>query len=141
MARKEPRAHTVLITGATDGIGLALAKSYAERGHRVLATGRQTLVKDQEFFDHPNITYIHADQETPKQAASNIASAMRELGWTQLDLAILNAATGWSGDPVDETPTGIEQQITVNFTASIFITQALAPWQTQQHQSQRCLVL
>ena len=56
MARPEPRQHTVLITGATDGIGLILARAYAERGHRVLATGRRVIADDAAFFGPPNIT-------------------------------------------------------------------------------------
>ena len=128
MARPEPRQHTVLITGATDGIGLILARSYAERGHRVLATGRRVIADDATFFGLPNITYIRADQSEPKPAAQTIANAMRDLGWTQLDLAILNGATGWTGDPADETPDEIRQQVDINLTAPILLSQALGPW-------------
>ncbi len=133
MAKPASRPHTILITGATDGIGLLLAEDYAARGHKVLATGRRSLIKDQDFFKHSNITYIRADQARPQQAAENIANAMRELKWTQLDLAILNAATGWFGDPCDENPKQISQQITINLTAPIYITKALAPWLAIDH--------
>ena len=47
----------ILITGATDGIGLLLARAYAKRGHNVLATGRRGIANDQEFFKFSNITY------------------------------------------------------------------------------------
>ncbi len=128
MAKPTSRSHTILITGATDGIGLQLAKNYAARGHKVLATGRKPLINDEEYFETANIAYIRADQERPQQAAQNIANAMVELGWTQLDLAILNAATGWAGNPAEETPDQIDQQVRVNLTAPIIITKALSPW-------------
>ena len=128
MAKKETRPHTVLVTGATDGIGYLLARSYAQRGHRVLATGRRAIADDASFFKLPNITYIRADQAQPKEAARLIALAMRELEWTQLDLAILNGAIGWTGNPAEETSHNIRQQIDINFTASIILAQALGPW-------------
>ena len=34
---------TVLITGATDGIGLALARYYQQRGSRLILVGRKSL--------------------------------------------------------------------------------------------------
>lgn len=128
MAKPDPRKHTVLVTGATDGIGLLLAKSYAARGHHVLATGRRSVEGDEAFFGTSRITYIRADQESPKLAAQTIASAMRDMGWTQLDLAILNGAMGWTGDPAEELPAHIARQIDVNLTAPIIISQALGPW-------------
>ncbi len=128
MAKNEPRQHTILITGATDGIGLLLARAYAERGHRILATGRRMIADDMAYFGLPNITYIRADQSDPKQAAQRIATAMYNLGWKQLDLAVLNGATGWTGDPAAETPDEIRKQIDINLTAPILLSQALGPW-------------
>lgn len=128
MARAEPRSHTVLITGANDGIGLWLAKNYAKRGHRVLATGRQTISDDATHFGSQNVTYIRADQEQPMAAAQNIANAMRDLEWNGLDLAILNAGTGWVGMPQEETPASIAKQVDVNLTANICIAKAMGPW-------------
>lgn len=128
MARPEPRAHTVLVTGANDGIGFLLAKAYAGRGHKVLATGRIQIANDAEYFASPNVTYISADQMHPQEAAQHISNAMRDLGWRQLDLAILNAGMGWTGEPQNETAETISAQITVNLTAPITIAKALAPW-------------
>lgn len=133
MAKQEPRIHTVLITGATDGIGLLLAQSYAARGHRVLATGRRIITDDLDYFGHTNITYVTADQQNPKPAAQSIASAMRDMGWTQLDLAILNGAMGWTGRPQDEPANAIRTQVDVNLTAPVLISQALAPWLFVDH--------
>lgn len=128
MAKPAPRVHNVLITGANEGIGFLLAKAYAKRGHRVLATGRKFIQNDQEHFGFENVTYIRADQEDAQDCAHAISNAMREMGWTQLDLAILNAATGWTGEPQFERARSIRHQIAVNLTAPITISKALAPW-------------
>ena len=128
MAKSEPRSHNILITGATDGIGLLLAQSYAAQGHRILATGRRVIVDDASYFGSQNITYIIADQLDPKHAAHTVAGAMRDLGWTQLDLAILNGAIGWTGDPTAETGPDIQQQVEVNLTSPVLMAKALGPW-------------
>ena len=128
MAKKNARPHTVLVTGATDGIGLLLARAYARRGHHVLATGRRGIANDEEFFKSPNVTYVMADQSDPRHAAATILAIMQDMGWAQLDLAILNAGMGWTGEPQNETAETISAQITVNLTAPITIAKALAPW-------------
>ncbi len=121
------RARTVLITGATDGIGLLLARAYAGRGHKVLATGRRVLTNDQDLFQSPNAVYITADQSDPAHACSAIVSAMQNIGWQQLDLAILNGATAWVGPPEDEPVDGMKQLLDVNFRFHIHLAHALAP--------------
>ncbi|NKB52694.1 MAG: SDR family NAD(P)-dependent oxidoreductase [Rhizobiaceae bacterium] len=122
------RVRTVLITGATDGIGLLLARAYAGRGHNVLATGRRVLADDQDLFDAPNIVYICADQSDPVHACSAIISAMQNMGWQHLDLAILNGATAWVGLPEQEPANGMKQLLDVNFRFQIHLAHALAPF-------------
>lgn len=127
MARQEAKSRAIVITGATDGLGLELARAYASRGHRVIATGRQLLTNDLDFFGTPNIAYIRADQSEPEASARAIEQAMTKFGWDKIDLAILNAATGWTGHPADEMPDQIRTQIAVNLTATVLISKALAP--------------
>ena len=127
MARRETRSHRIVVTGATDGLGFLLARSYAARGHRVLATGRRNLPDHAAFFDEPNIRYIRADQSEPERAARSLAMALERLGWDSLDIAILNAATGWTGKPEEETAAQIVEQVDVNLTGPVQLAHALAP--------------
>ncbi len=127
MAQDTGKARNILVTGATDGIGFLLAKSYASRGHRVLATGRQTLSDDAAYFGLPNITYVTADQAFPAQAAHAVDAAMERLGFEGLDLAILNAGVGWTGDPAAEPAEQIATQIDVNLSAPVMISATIAP--------------
>ncbi|MGI9366707.1 MAG: SDR family NAD(P)-dependent oxidoreductase [Rhizobiaceae bacterium] len=133
MADKSRYSHRILITGATDGIGFQLARAYALNGHAVLATGRRAIGDDKSFFDVGNITYIMADQIDPKQCTRAISKALEDLGWTSLDLAILNAATAWTGNPRDETAKVIDEQISVNLTSQIRLASVLAPLLFAQH--------
>ena len=127
MARGQRRCHNILITGATDGIGLLIAKAYASRGHNVLATGKRSIANDRAFFSFPNITYISADQADPEHAAQTILKALEDMEWEALDVAILNGATAWSGLPHEESMGAMRRQIDINFTAATQISLALAP--------------
>lgn len=127
MADRSRYPHRILITGATDGIGFHLARAYALNGHTVLATGRRPIGDDKSFFGVGNITYIMADQVEPKQCSSAISKAIEDLGWRCLDLAILNAATAWTGNPREETAKAIDEQISVNLTSQIRLASVLAP--------------
>ena len=123
-----PQPRTVLVTGATDGIGLTLARSYAARGHRVLATGRRVLRDPAELFGEGTaIVYIRADQQEPARAARQLDETLTTLGVERLDLAILNAATGWFGPAEEEAPRSVVRQIDVNLTAPVHFAQVLAP--------------
>ena len=127
----EKPVYRVLVTGATDGIGLALANICANLGAQVLATGRKADMSREAFLGDENssgrIHYIRADQSEPAHAASVITRAMQELGWDGCDLAILNAGTGWAGDAIQEPARSVLNQVAVNLEATILISHALAP--------------
>lgn len=127
MAEEDHNPLRILITGASDGLGYHLARDYAANGHDVLATGTRRIADDRMHFDQPGIAYVRADQSEPQRACAQIAEALDRLGWHTLDLVILNAGTGWAGDPVEEPAETISSQIAVNLTAPVAITHMLAP--------------
>ena len=116
----------MLITGASDGIGLQLVRSYAGRGHRVIATGRRAIDDEAAHFGGPGIVYLRADQQEPARAARQIDAMLTTLGIDALDLVILNAATGWAGVAEEEPARSIDRQIDINLTAPAHIAARLA---------------
>lgn len=76
--------HTVLITGANRGIGLAFAQHYTARGDRVIATCRRS---------SPALDATGAQVESGIDVTDDaaLAALARRLGDTRLDTLVLNA--------------------------------------------------
>jgi short-subunit dehydrogenase len=114
---------TVLITGASDGIGLALARAYQARGVRVLAVGRR---------NHPALhaelhgDYGRVDLAQP-YAAALVAAWLRQRGVARLDLLIHCAGIGTYGPVAQQSPQAIDALLDVNLRAPIGLTHALLP--------------
>ena len=99
----------VLITGATSGIGSALAHYYAGHADLLLAGRRPEMDIRQDV--PADAGYVAADQSRPEEAATRIGEACESLGWDGLDLAILNAGTGYVGDPALEDPDRLRETL------------------------------
>ena len=119
-------ARNILITGGTDGIGLRLARQYSDIGANIAVSGRRSLAALDDFLP-TNVHYIKADQSEPKQAAQDIIDGLREIGWQQCDLAILNAGNGSVCLPLEEKSDKLLNTLDVNLASTIAITHVIAP--------------
>lgn len=109
---------TVLITGATSGIGLGCARKFAENGDRLILTGRNTerleairqelQAKGTEVL---TLAFDVRDRDAARQAIENLPEA-----WQQIDVLINNAGLALGLEPeyegnLDEWETMIETNI------------------------------
>ena len=116
---------TVVITGATDGLGRALARVLAARGDRLILLGRRPLVTlDDPLFNVA--TYCEVDLAMP-DCADVLDRFLRERGITAVDLAIQNAGVGSYGPVADQSPERIEELLRVNLHGPLALTYALLP--------------
>jgi short-subunit dehydrogenase len=126
---------TILITGATDGIGLALARRYQERRVRLILIGRRPLASlTNPDPANPLFTpesYCQADL-SQADAAQQIRGWLAQHGITGLDSLIHNAGMGHVGDLADQSPANIQALVQVNMIAPIALTHALFPLLKQE---------
>lgn len=117
---KNSGAPTVLIAGASRGLGLGLVNEYLNRGWRVIATvrpGRSTAVFDpfkSQFGDRIQIDYV--DINLP----DTVAALKKNLQPDSLDLLFINA--GVSRGPKENI-----SEITTEDFMDMMVTNALSP--------------
>jgi len=123
------QAKTILITGASSGIGAALARGYAGAGAKLLLWGRdQTRLEN--VADHCRAlgaivaTQVFDLRDVGGFAAKLIAADAA----TPIDLVIFNAGLGGSapGDRIAEAPERAQAVAEVNFTAPVVGANAIA---------------
>jgi short-subunit dehydrogenase len=105
---------TVLITGASSGIGAATARVVAAAGGRLLLTGR----------DGDRLAAVAAETG----GVAFVADITRQVEVAEpVDVLVNNAGVGWAG-PFDEmTDADIDRLIAVNLAAPIRLTHMLVP--------------
>lgn len=120
---------TSLITGATDGIGLALAHHYRRQGHRLILIGRRPY-PEVPLSDFPADLYCQTDL-SQENCPDTIADFLAQRQINSLDLLIHNAGVGYYGPITDQSAQNINDLIMVNLWTPIALTQRLLPLMSQ----------
>jgi uncharacterized protein len=114
----ELQGATVLLTGATGGIGQAIARALDERGARVLLTARRA-----EELERIAATLGGRPEAIPADLTYDAAALAERAG--AVDVLVANAALPASGPIEDFSPEEIDRALDVNLRAPIQLTRAL----------------
>ena len=125
---------TILVTGATDGLGRALAADLAAAGADVLVhgrdegRGRDTLAEIRERAPGARVRFLRADLASLAEVRDLAAQVERESG--RLDVLVNNAGIGFTTggeERREESRDGHELRFAVNYLAGYLLTRLLLP--------------
>ena len=112
----------VLLTGATGGLGQAIAKALHERGAQLIVTGRRVEVLDglvAELGDRVEAKPLDlSDLEATRRFCGEVGD---------VDVLVANAGLPGTGRIEEYTPEQVDRVLDVNFAAPIHMTNALLP--------------
>lgn len=123
----------ILVTGAGDGIGRVVAKTYAKCGATVLLLGKtqsklETLYDDIEAEGLPTPAILPMDLATADFALMRATADLIEREFGRLDGLLHNAGVLGQLAPLEMyDPIGFETVLRVNMTSNFLLTQTLLP--------------
>lgn len=112
------KTKTIIITGASAGIGFALAEYFGKKGHTVYGLSRK-LIKNQYF------TSISTDVTDKEQVENAVLSILNKEG--RIDVLINNAGMGMVGAVEDATKEDIVKLFTLNLVGAVQMMSAVLP--------------
>jgi short-subunit dehydrogenase len=126
MVQNMPNA---LVTGASSGIGRALAVRLLDKGYTVLGIGRNEEQLKELASKYTGFTYMVADLSNPEnieKIKNKVASS-----FSPLDLLVNNAGYGQKKKITEMAQQEITSMVNVNFVAPLLLINSLLPYMPQ----------
>jgi len=121
---------TVLITGATSGIGLGCARKFADNGDRLILTGRNEKKLEaisQELQAKGTEVYTLAFDVRDREAAREAVGSL-PMEWQQVDVLVNNAGLALGLEPEFEVmPEDWDTMIDTNIKGLLTMTRLIVP--------------
>jgi NAD(P)-dependent dehydrogenase (short-subunit alcohol dehydrogenase family) len=111
---------TVIVTGASQGIGAAVVKAFLDRGYNVVATSRN--VSKAGFAPSPNLALVDGDIGHAATAEKVVQTGIANFG--SIDHVVNNAGIFSAKPFTDFTIEDFRGLVSTNLEGFIFITQA-----------------
>src|SRR5258708_3827713 len=142
MKNGDAKPKSVLITGATEGLGKALALLLAERGYRVFAAGRSAeklaeldhIAREKKLAMESIALDVCSDSSVQSAVEAVLAKARA------IDVLVNNAGVNYTAAVEDLSMEGWRAQFETNFFGVLRVTRALLP-QMRERRSGRILMM
>lgn len=135
------KGKTVWITGASSGIGKALALEFSKKGARLLLSGRRKEALEavqKECAKAESVDLLEFDLADHKNAPLWARAALDKLG--SIDLLINNAGISQRSLIADTTMEVVERLMQVNYLGTVALTTALLPHWLERKSGQVAVV-
>jgi short-subunit dehydrogenase len=127
--RRELRGQTVLITGGSRGLGLAMAEEFAGAGAKIAICARHEpeLMRARQHLEQMGVEVCAAacDVSRPEQVQRLIDSVQQQLG--RIDVLVNNAGVIAAGPLLSQTVEDFEEAMNVMFWGTVHPTLAVLP--------------
>ncbi|CAI0706058.1 Gluconate 5-dehydrogenase [Serratia quinivorans] len=121
------RVKTVIVTGASSGLGFAIAQAYLARGYNVVGNARslERLQAAAELLGNPvNLLLVPGDIALPETATLLFEQAEKKFG--QVDILINNAGIFLSKPVSEYTEDDVDAMLATNLKGFFYPSQAAA---------------
>ena len=117
----------VVITGATAGIGQALARQLVEAGARVALGARnaERLAALVDELGEENAVAVATDVRRPQDNAALVAAAVER--WGRVDSVVPNAGIGMYGGILDRSDDELRTMMETNYDGTVWTIRAALP--------------
>ncbi|WP_037891358.1 SDR family NAD(P)-dependent oxidoreductase [Streptomyces viridochromogenes] len=116
--------NTALVTGASSGIGAAVARRLAAEGWRLVLNGRDR-ARLHHVAEQAGASAFPADLTQPGAEQQLTRFALDHAG--RVDLLVAGAGIGWAGDFSTMPPSAIEEVVEVDLLATLRLVRQLVP--------------
>lgn len=134
MSRTQDPSKVVLVTGASSGIGRAVARQFGIRHARValVARRRGRLEEVAEEIERAGGEPLVIPADLAEQQSAEEAVRTVDQRWGRLDVLVNNAGYGVFGTVEECLPEDFLQQMKVNYLAAVYAVKAALPLMRRQ---------
>jgi NAD(P)-dependent dehydrogenase (short-subunit alcohol dehydrogenase family) len=119
-----------LITGASRGLGLEIAKAALAAGHAVIATGREPVKVTAAIGQHNDLLALKLDITRLEDAHAAVAAGVAKFG--RIDVLVNNAGNFYAGFFEELSPEQVRNQIETLLFGPMNVSRAVLPVMRKQ---------